>query len=58
MLSSTEKVTKVCNPDGQWFRHPESNRIWSNYTQCTSRTKDKLTVKLGAVKVYYFQQRM
>uniref|UniRef100_A0AAY5EST1 Calcitonin receptor n=1 Tax=Electrophorus electricus TaxID=8005 RepID=A0AAY5EST1_ELEEL len=28
----TEKVTKVCNPDGQWFRHPDSNRLWSNYT--------------------------
>ncbi|XP_076015455.1 calcitonin gene-related peptide type 1 receptor [Genypterus blacodes] len=37
-----EKVTKVCNPDGQWFHHPESNRVWSNYTQCQIYTKDKL----------------
>ncbi|KAM3872190.1 calcitonin gene-related peptide type 1 receptor-like [Diretmus argenteus] len=37
-----EKVTKVCNPDGQWFHHPESNRVWSNYTQCQAYTKEKL----------------
>lgn len=40
-----EKVTKVCNPDGQWFHHPESNRSWTNYTQCQAYTKDKLKVK-------------
>ncbi|XP_050960661.1 calcitonin gene-related peptide type 1 receptor isoform X1 [Labeo rohita] len=34
-----EKVTKVCNSDGQWFRHPESDRLWSNYTQCSAYTK-------------------
>lgn len=37
-----EKVTKVCDSDGQWFRHPESNRLWSNYTQCSAYTKQKL----------------
>ncbi|KAE8293134.1 Calcitonin gene-related peptide type 1 receptor [Larimichthys crocea] len=37
-----EKVTKVCHADGQWFHHPESNRVWSNYTQCQAHTKDKL----------------
>ncbi|XP_062396834.1 calcitonin gene-related peptide type 1 receptor-like [Sardina pilchardus] len=41
-----EKVTKVCNPDGQWFRHPESNRIWSNYTLCSAFTGYKLKVAL------------
>uniref|UniRef100_A0A6Q2YQY3 Calcitonin receptor n=1 Tax=Esox lucius TaxID=8010 RepID=A0A6Q2YQY3_ESOLU len=45
-----EKVTKVCNSDGQWFRHPESNRVWSNYTLCEMFTKDKLTV---ALSMYY-----
>lgn len=35
----------MCNPDGQWFRHPESNRVWTNYTQCQAYTKDKLKVK-------------
>ncbi|TSL61167.1 Calcitonin gene-related peptide type 1 receptor [Bagarius yarrelli] len=45
-----EKVTKVCNPDGQWFRHPDSNRLWSNYTLCSAYTKGKLTV---AFTMYY-----
>ncbi|XP_041859190.1 calcitonin gene-related peptide type 1 receptor-like isoform X1 [Melanotaenia boesemani] len=45
-----EKVTKVCNPDGQWFHHPESNRVWSNYTQCQVHTKDKLKF---AISLYY-----
>lgn len=43
LTSSTEKVTKVCNPDGQWFHHPESHRVWTNYTQCqTSQSKLKV----------------
>uniref|UniRef100_A0A8C7HWR8 Calcitonin receptor like receptor n=1 Tax=Oncorhynchus kisutch TaxID=8019 RepID=A0A8C7HWR8_ONCKI len=46
----SEKATKVCNLDGQWFRHPESNRIWSNYTQCQMYTKDKL---MFAFSLYY-----
>ncbi|XP_019945091.2 calcitonin gene-related peptide type 1 receptor [Paralichthys olivaceus] len=45
-----EKVTKVCNPDGQWFHHPVSNRVWSNYTQCQAYTKDKLKF---AISLYY-----
>ncbi|KAI3357168.1 hypothetical protein L3Q82_015630 [Scortum barcoo] len=45
-----EKVTKVCNPDGQWFHHPESNRVWTNYTQCQAHTKDKLKF---AISLYY-----
>ncbi|KAG7239836.1 hypothetical protein INR49_030548 [Caranx melampygus] len=50
MLPSTEKVTKVCNPNGQWFHHPESNRSWTNYTQCQAYTNDKLKV---AISLYY-----
>ncbi|XP_020491646.1 calcitonin gene-related peptide type 1 receptor isoform X1 [Labrus bergylta] len=45
-----EKVTKVCNSDGQWFHHPESNRVWTNYTQCSAHTKDKLKF---AYSLYY-----
>lgn len=44
LFCSTEKVIKVCGTDGQWFRHPESNRVWTNYTQCQAYTKDKLKV--------------
>ncbi|XP_044068840.1 calcitonin gene-related peptide type 1 receptor isoform X2 [Siniperca chuatsi] len=45
-----EKVTKVCNPDGQWFHHPVSNRVWTNYTQCQAYTKDKLKF---TISLYY-----
>lgn len=44
LLSSTEKVTKVCNSDGQWFHHPESKRVWSNYTLCPAHTKERRKV--------------
>ncbi|XP_026093053.1 calcitonin gene-related peptide type 1 receptor-like [Carassius auratus] len=43
-----EKVTKVCDSDGHWFRHPESSRLWSNYTQCTAYTKQKLQLTLAS----------
>uniref|UniRef100_A0A3Q3XP77 Calcitonin gene-related peptide type 1 receptor n=1 Tax=Mola mola TaxID=94237 RepID=A0A3Q3XP77_MOLML len=38
----TEKATKYCGEDGQWFRHPDTNRTWSNYTLCNEYTKAKL----------------
>ncbi|XP_064155162.1 calcitonin gene-related peptide type 1 receptor isoform X2 [Anguilla rostrata] len=44
----SEKVTKVCDSDGQWFRHPESSRIWSNYTQCTAYTMGKRQLALSS----------
>ncbi|XP_052795514.1 calcitonin gene-related peptide type 1 receptor-like [Mya arenaria] len=25
---------KTFNSDGTWFRHPDTNRIWTNYTMC------------------------
>jgi calcitonin receptor-like len=25
---------KICEDDGEWFRHPDSNRTWTNYTTC------------------------
>ncbi|KAM3617515.1 uncharacterized protein V6R79_007396 [Siganus canaliculatus] len=46
----TEKVTKVCHPDGQWFHHPESHRIWTNYTLCEDFTSDKRKLAVG---LYY-----
>ncbi|XP_033493341.1 calcitonin gene-related peptide type 1 receptor [Epinephelus lanceolatus] len=38
----TEKATKYCGEDGQWFRHPDTNRTWSNYTLCIENTEAKL----------------
>nr|XP_015199664.1 PREDICTED: calcitonin gene-related peptide type 1 receptor-like isoform X1 [Lepisosteus oculatus]XP_015199665.1 PREDICTED: calcitonin gene-related peptide type 1 receptor-like isoform X1 [Lepisosteus oculatus]XP_015199666.1 PREDICTED: calcitonin gene-related peptide type 1 receptor-like isoform X1 [Lepisosteus oculatus] len=46
----SEKVMKVCNQDGQWFRHPESNRTWTNYTLCSAYTEIKLKT---AYHLYY-----
>ncbi|XP_007578094.1 calcitonin gene-related peptide type 1 receptor-like [Poecilia formosa] len=46
----SETVTKICNPDGQWFHHPESKRVWSNYTLCSAHSKDKLKFTLS---LYY-----
>ncbi|GFR12928.1 calcitonin receptor [Trichonephila clavata] len=28
---------KECNPDGTWYRHPDTNRTWSNYTTCVDK---------------------
>ncbi|MEQ2268060.1 hypothetical protein XENORESO_014497, partial [Xenotaenia resolanae] len=36
-----ETVTKICNPDGQWFIHPNSNKVWTNYTLCNTHNEDK-----------------
>ncbi|KAG5264745.1 hypothetical protein AALO_G00257580 [Alosa alosa] len=38
----TEKVTKYCDEHGNWFRHPDTNRSWSNYTLCTAYTYGKV----------------
>ncbi|XP_063286264.1 calcitonin gene-related peptide type 1 receptor isoform X1 [Pelobates fuscus] len=46
----SEKVTKECDEHGHWFRHPESNRTWTNYTQCTTSTQAKLKT---ALNLYY-----
>lgn len=34
----------MCDPDGQWFHHPVSKRVWSNYTLCTASTKERRKV--------------
>uniref|UniRef100_A0AAY4EDA3 Calcitonin gene-related peptide type 1 receptor n=1 Tax=Denticeps clupeoides TaxID=299321 RepID=A0AAY4EDA3_9TELE len=46
----TEKVTKYCDEMGNWFRHPDTNRTWSNYTLCIAYTKEKLRM---AYILYY-----
>ncbi|XP_005430058.1 calcitonin gene-related peptide type 1 receptor [Geospiza fortis] len=49
-FNPSEKVTKICDPNGNWFRHPESNRTWTNYTQCNSYTHEKVKT---ALNLYY-----
>uniref|UniRef100_A0A3P8YX71 Calcitonin receptor n=1 Tax=Esox lucius TaxID=8010 RepID=A0A3P8YX71_ESOLU len=49
-FDSTEKATKICTESGQWFRHPDTNRTWSNYTLCNYHTTGKLKM---AYILYY-----
>ncbi|NWW37119.1 CALRL protein, partial [Panurus biarmicus] len=49
-FNPSEKVTKICDPNGNWFRHPESNRTWTNYTQCNIYTQEKVKT---ALNLYY-----
>ncbi|GCC26890.1 hypothetical protein chiPu_0005310 [Chiloscyllium punctatum] len=37
----SEKAMKICDDSGKWFQHPESNRTWTNYTQCNAHTREK-----------------
>ncbi|XP_038175374.1 calcitonin receptor [Arvicola amphibius] len=46
----TEKASKYCDENGEWFRHPDSNRTWSNYTLCNAFTSEKLH---NAYVLYY-----
>ncbi|XP_015675276.1 calcitonin gene-related peptide type 1 receptor [Protobothrops mucrosquamatus] len=46
----SEKVLKICEESGHWFVHPESNRIWTNYSLCTDRIYYKLQT---ALNLYY-----
>uniref|UniRef100_UPI00358E8536 calcitonin gene-related peptide type 1 receptor-like isoform X2 n=1 Tax=Myxine glutinosa TaxID=7769 RepID=UPI00358E8536 len=43
----TEKVTKICKDNGQWFQHPTSKRVWSNYTLCNANVTQKLQMALN-----------
>ncbi|XP_072304302.1 calcitonin gene-related peptide type 1 receptor-like [Eucyclogobius newberryi] len=31
-------ATKVCSETGQWWRHHESNRTWTNFTNCKANS--------------------
>ncbi|XP_044733701.1 calcitonin gene-related peptide type 1 receptor-like [Chrysoperla carnea] len=32
---------RYCDPFGEWFRHPSSNRTWSNYSTCIDQENFK-----------------
>ncbi|EGV95719.1 calcitonin receptor isoform X1 [Cricetulus griseus] len=49
-FDTTEKVSKYCDENGEWFKHPDSNRTWSNYTLCNAFTSEKLN---SAYVLYY-----
>ncbi|EFX69566.1 putative DH31 receptor [Daphnia pulex] len=41
---------KICTEEGTWFRHPQSNLIWSNYTTCVD--VEDLEMRQAIVNVY------
>lgn len=45
---------KECEDDGNWFRHPDTNKTWSNYTTCVdfSDFEVKLKHDLSVVLVF------
>ncbi|XP_005388094.1 PREDICTED: calcitonin receptor [Chinchilla lanigera] len=49
-FDSTEKVTKYCDENGVWFKHPDNNQTWTNYTLCNAFTAEKLQ---NAYVLYY-----
>uniref|UniRef100_A0A6Q2XT57 Calcitonin gene-related peptide type 1 receptor n=1 Tax=Esox lucius TaxID=8010 RepID=A0A6Q2XT57_ESOLU len=34
-FNPAEMATRVCSETGHWFLHPESNKTWTNYTECS-----------------------
>nr|XP_015097533.1 calcitonin receptor [Vicugna pacos] len=49
-FDSAERVTKYCGKDGIWYKDPESNITWSNYSMCNAFTPEKLQ---NAFILYY-----
>nr|XP_019966708.1 PREDICTED: calcitonin gene-related peptide type 1 receptor-like isoform X2 [Paralichthys olivaceus] len=37
-FDSSEMVSKMCTEEGEWWRHPDSNRTWTNFTNCQRNT--------------------
>ncbi|ELK12505.1 Calcitonin receptor [Pteropus alecto] len=46
----TEKATRYCDENGDWYKHPEYNKTWSNYSMCNAFTPEKLK---NAYVLYY-----
>uniref|UniRef100_A0A3B5KNY0 G-protein coupled receptors family 2 profile 1 domain-containing protein n=1 Tax=Xiphophorus couchianus TaxID=32473 RepID=A0A3B5KNY0_9TELE len=44
-----QQAKKYCGADGEWFRHPASNKIWTNYTLCVT-TDDKRPAVMSIYK--------
>ncbi|KAK9410797.1 CALCRL: Calcitonin receptor like receptor, partial [Crotalus adamanteus] len=40
IFSQQEMAFKVCEGNGHWFVHPESKRLWTNYSLCSGNNQD------------------
>lgn len=36
----------MCTETGEWGRHPQSNRVWTNFTNCQANTTHQGTVRM------------
>ncbi|XP_043593236.1 calcitonin receptor-like isoform X9 [Bombus pyrosoma] len=45
---------KYCESNGTWFRHPESDQVWSNYTTCVNLQDLSITCRLLHIILHYF----
>ncbi|CAG9137400.1 unnamed protein product [Plutella xylostella] len=39
-FSADRFAHKLCTEDGSWWRRPDNNRLWSNYTTCVNEDDD------------------
>uniref|UniRef100_A0A6Q2XDV2 Calcitonin gene-related peptide type 1 receptor n=1 Tax=Esox lucius TaxID=8010 RepID=A0A6Q2XDV2_ESOLU len=51
-FNPAEMATRVCSETGHWFLHPESNKTWTNYTECSAHN-DALRVVRTCVFIQY-----
>ncbi|KAG1650523.1 Calcitonin gene-related peptide type 1 receptor [Nymphon striatum] len=42
---------KICQPSGEWFRHPETNTTWSNYTTCVDEADLKFRRRINHIYI-------
>ncbi|XP_004702868.1 calcitonin receptor [Echinops telfairi] len=45
-----ERVTKYCDENGDWFKHPDDNQTWSNYSLCNAFVPENMN---NAYVLYY-----
>lgn len=48
---------KICLQDGSWFKHPDSNKTWSNYTTCVDLDDLKVGVYVCVCVFFLFFPR-
>uniref|UniRef100_A0A6Q2XXV0 Calcitonin gene-related peptide type 1 receptor n=1 Tax=Esox lucius TaxID=8010 RepID=A0A6Q2XXV0_ESOLU len=49
-FNPAEMATRVCSETGHWFLHPESNKTWTNYTECSAHND---ALRVTAMNQYY-----
>lgn len=46
---------KTCNSDGTWFRHPETDRVWTNYTMCYDHSQAEVSAQITWLRTNSFE---